>query len=125
MVAGITISNYYCNVYGVENDACFIAMEAGITKVITISKCCYITIDENDACFIALEAGNIIWFISSVDEKSPNQGRHALGGDLEDSVEIGWDIGHRAIIKCEGWVDRKWRIFLQRTESNTRPRVLC
>jgi len=43
-----------------ENDACFIEMEAGITKVIAISKCCFITIDENDACFIAREAGKII-----------------------------------------------------------------
>jgi len=34
VVAGITISNY-CNVYGDENDACFIAMAAGVTKVIT------------------------------------------------------------------------------------------
>jgi len=34
MEAGITISNY-CDVSSDENDACFIAMEAGITKVIT------------------------------------------------------------------------------------------
>jgi len=36
-----------------ENDASFIAVEAGIT----INKCCYIPIDESDACFIAIEAG--------------------------------------------------------------------
>jgi len=34
MEAGIAISKY-CNVSGDENYACFTAMEAGITKVIT------------------------------------------------------------------------------------------
>ena len=34
MEAGITKSNY-CNVYGDENDACFIATEEGISKVIS------------------------------------------------------------------------------------------
>ena len=53
MVAGITISNY-CNVYGDENDACFIAMEAGINRQINY---CYVSSDENSACFTAMEAG--------------------------------------------------------------------
>jgi len=52
MKAETTISNY-CNVYGDENDACFIAMEAGIT----ISNYCNVYGDENDVCFIAMEAG--------------------------------------------------------------------
>ena len=34
MKAEITISNY-CNAYDDENDACLMAMEAGISRVIT------------------------------------------------------------------------------------------
>ena len=53
MLAGITISNY-CNVWDDENDACFIEIEAGISRVITAIN---VSTDESDACFIAMVAG--------------------------------------------------------------------
>jgi len=48
-------NNYgdYCYVSGAENDACSIAMEAGII----ISNYFNVSGDENVACHIAIEAG--------------------------------------------------------------------
>ena len=91
MEAGITI-NKCCYIPIDENDACFIAMEAGITKVITISKCCYITIiDEIDPCFIAMEAG--ITKIITAAHRAMKMVRVSLQWKREtlfDSFHFGW-----------------------------------
>jgi len=54
METGVTISSY-CYKPSDENDACFIAMSAGITTC--ISNYCSVYGDESGAGFIAIEVG--------------------------------------------------------------------